>query len=359
MEKEFRDKLSLVRKLLASRGYDGGFVESPLNLAWLTAGRFFVNITTPLAGTVVWIGPNESVLIASNIEGSRLWQEEGVAEVCDRVLTYPWHDGLKMRELKQSCAGGWRTATDGLLSEEFKRLRLVLTDVEEARYARLGQMAADALESVCQTFEPGETEFQVAGRLSKACQERGVEPVLCLVGADARAFAYRHPLPTANTLERYAVLALGARKWGLVVSLTRAVHFGPAPQKLRNRQQAVTEVDAVMISASRPGMALNQILRSGAEAYARLGYPGEWTAHHQGGVSGYQSREIKATPKSTFVLALDQAVAWNPSIRGTKSEDTVLLKADGPRILTRTGMFPEAVVTVGEDRIARPLILER
>ncbi|WP_240985954.1 M24 family metallopeptidase [Acididesulfobacillus acetoxydans] len=359
MEREVQDKLGLVRKMLARLGYDGVFVESPLNLAWLTAGRFFVNITAPLAGTVIWIGSDESVLIANNIEASRLWLEEGIAGACNRILSYPWYEESRMRELKQSCAEGWRTATDGTLSEEFQKLRLVLNASEEARFASLGQMAAQALESVCQVFEPGETEFRVAGRLSKACQERGLEPVLCLVGADARALAYRHPLPTANPVERYAVIALGARKWGLVASLTRAVHFGPLPGELRERQEAVVEVDAVMISASRPGTRLNRVLRSGAEAYARLGYPGEWTAHHQGGVAGYQSREIKATPESTFVLAVDQALAWNPSIRGTKSEDTILLGANGPRMLTRTELFPEVVVTVGDERIARPLILER
>ncbi|MDA0733382.1 MAG: hypothetical protein O2909_12165 [Chloroflexi bacterium] len=44
------------------------------------------------------------------------------------------------------------------------------------------------------------------------------------------------------------------------------------------------------------------------------------------------------------------------SITGTKSEDTVLLTADGPEVLTRTGEWPEIKVDLPIGTLCRPAI---
>lgn len=36
----------------------------------------------------------------------------------------------------------------------------------------------------------------------------------------------------------------------------------------------------------------------------------------------------------------DQAFAWNPSITGTKSEDTILCRQDGPEIMGLSDNWP-------------------
>src|SRR4029079_15897020 len=54
-------------------------------------------------------------------------------------------------------------------------------------------------------------------------------------------------------------------------------------------------------------------------------YPGEERKHHQGGAIGYRAREWVAHPGSAEVVQPRQAFAWNPTITGTKIEDTALL----------------------------------
>ena len=56
-----------------------------------------------------------------------------------------------------------------------------------------------------------------------------------LIATDERIFNFRHPLPTAKKLERYAMLILCGRQHGLVCSITRLVHFGHLPEEIQKK----------------------------------------------------------------------------------------------------------------------------
>ena len=69
-------------------------------------------------------------------------------------------------------------------------------------------------------------------------------------------------------------------------------------------------------------MTRQRTLRSAAKAYAEKGFADEIDLHHQGGAAGYRTREWVAHPNANDVVRNDQAFAWNPSITGTKVEET-------------------------------------
>jgi len=85
----------------------------------------------------------------------------------------------------------------------------------------------------------------------------------------------------------------------------------------------------------------------------------QWHYHHQGGMAGYNSREFKATMQCEEKVAINQAYAWNPSIAGTKSEDTILITKDGPVIVTKAIQYPVKEVEYENQFILRPDILVR
>ena len=154
------------------------------------------------------------------------------------------------------------------------------------------------------------------------------------------------------------MLVLCGRRWGLVASVTRFVHFGPLSDRLRRKQDAVAKVDATFIAASQPGARVAEIFRRAIEAYGETGYPEEWKLHHQGGAAGYEPREYVATLNSTEEVCAGQAFAWNPSITGTKSEDTIIVNEKGCEIITAMGDWPQIPVQVEGQLIERPAILE-
>jgi antitoxin VapB len=305
--------------------------------------------------------PAGRYLIANNIEAPRLENEEKLAGKDWEFRVHLWHEHPSVIA---QLTGGLRLGADvpypGAkdLSPDLGRLRAQLAPEEGERFRELGRLCALAMDSAARAVRPGMSEFEIASLLSREAEQRGVQAIVNLIGTDERIFNYRHPLPTAKLLDRYAMLVLCGRKWGLVASLTRLVHFGPLPAEVRQKAGAVARIDAAFLAATRPGKSIGDVLQSGIDAYARAGYPEEWHFHHQGGPAGYEAREYIAVPGMPEPVVTGQAYAWNPSITGAKSEDTILVGEHGNEILTATPGWPTLEAEASGTVFQRPAILE-
>ena len=299
-------------------------------LAWLLGGTEPRVLTAPERGNcTVVVTAERTVVVANNIEAPRLRAEE-IGELPLEWAIYNWWEAPPA-----VVPAGTRVATEIPV-----RLRLTLCDAEIARAVELGRQAAEALEATACSLEPGLAEHQIAARMAEQTLNRGLVPVGLFVAADERGKQFRHPIPTAKVAHRNAILSLVARRGGLHVSLTRTISFGPACDEMLRRHGAAAHVHAAMLAASRPGVTLGATLATAQRSYEEQGFPDEWQHHHQGGLAGYEPRELRATPGATHVLEAGQLVAWNPTIRGAKSEETALVTAAGPRLLTRTDGWP-------------------
>jgi len=223
----------------------------------------------------------------------------------------------------------------------------------------VGLLAGQAMEVVGYKLKRGWTEIQTAAELSKELVIRGLEASVVLVAADERLRRFRHPLPTAHKIKQTVMMVVCAKGHGLIANLTRLVHFGPLSLDLKLRHRACLSVECALWAASRPGVEAGLAFRAGAAEYSLQGFPGEWKKHHQGGPTGYETRDYLATLGERRKLQLNQAIAWNPSITGTKSEDTVLATSKGLELLTPTPRWPMVKVEYGGQKYLRPDILER
>jgi antitoxin VapB len=219
-------------------------------------------------------------------------------------------------------------------------MRAALHDTEIARFRWLGAHTAEATTEVLKSLQPGMTEFEMEGLVAQALLRRGILPSVYLMAADERIFNYKHAAARGRRLEKYGMLNLCARKWGLTVSITRFAHFGALPGELDDRFRASAQVNAALLDATRVGGTSAELFRVAADAYAREGFAGEEQLHHQGGATGYGEREWLATPDGKETVVDNQAFAWNPSIRGGKVEDTVLLRDGKIELLTPTPELP-------------------
>jgi len=360
--REFSEKQDRIQALLEERKVDALFLHRVSSFAWATCGvASYVNTATTNGEAALLMTPSARYLVTSNIETTRLEQEEKLAAQGWEFRVVPWHEAQDTvaeltRGLRLGTDGPYPSATD--LSADLACLRAHLTPEEGKRFRALGRLCAEAMDSAVRAVRPGQTEYQIAGLLAREAEGRGVQAIVNLIATDERIFAFRHPLPTGKELERYAMLVLCGRRWGLVCSLTRLVHFGRLPHEVRRKQEAVAQVDATFIAASRPGARISDIFKKAVETYKQVGYPDEWKLHHQGGLAGYEPREHVATPTSPQVARPGQVFAWNPSITGTKSEDTIIVNEKGYEIITAVGDWPQIPVQVEGQLIERPAILE-
>ncbi|HEU5057396.1 MAG TPA: M24 family metallopeptidase, partial [Kofleriaceae bacterium] len=272
-----------------------------------------------------------------------------------------WHEpGDPTAALTRGLAVGADCPLPGAvdLGGEIGALRAQLVAAEGARFRELARRSAAAMDAAVRAIRPGMGERQIASLLAGETALRGVWPVVDLVATDERIRRFRHPLPVDKALERHAMVVLCGRKWGLVCSLTRFVHFGRLPDDLRRRQEAVARVDATFIAATRPGAAVKDVFARALEAYRQTGFAEEWTLHHQGGAAGYEPREYVGRPDSRETVAAGQAFAWNPSITGAKSEDTILVGGDRNEVMSEIAGWPAVEAVIDGASWRRPAVLE-
>jgi hypothetical protein len=110
---------------------------------------------------------------------------------------------------------------------------------------------------------------------------------------------------------------------------------------------------------TRPGVPVKEVLQKGIDAYREKGYPEEWQLHHQGGSIGYTGRDYRVNFKTPDLVQENQAFTWNPSITGTKSEDTILATSKGPEMITKPILYPTLSMIVAGITFTRPTILEK
>lgn len=362
---EVLEKEQRIRELLEERELDAVVLATVGNFAWVTCGGSnYVGIASDTGVAVAVINRDRKYIVTDNIEYPRLAEEENLAEQGFELLQCDWHANRRNELIRQAAGGdriGWDAPSGSAVdvSEAMDACRRNLTIKEIQRYTILGQETADCVDRTARQLARGMTENEIGGLMNGLLTVRGIVPNVTLIAADERIRRYRHPLPTDNKLERYVMLVTGARKWGLYISMTRLVHFGPLPPDLRIKHEAVTRVDATFITGTVPGARTGDIFSRAVEAYRDTGFPTEWQLHHQGGATGYKGREGRTTIASNDIVGENQAFGWNPSITGTKSEDTIVATPDGPFILSEIAGWPMVDVEIDGKTERRPWILVR
>ncbi|RRA49016.1 Xaa-Pro peptidase family protein [Acidipila sp. EB88] len=347
-QSELQHKLTRLEQWLQASGYDAVLLRRHENLAWISAGEIQARVgilseTGVLA--LLLLRDGRRFALAPSNEAPRMQAEELVG-LGYELITGPWHAFNVADEATR--LGGARVATDAPAASlpvvSLAALRAPLLPAEIARFRELGRHTADAVAHTLLALQPGVSEYEMEAWLAERLLREGIFPSVLLMAVDDRILSYKHAVARGATLQRFGMLNLCTRRWGLVVSITRFVHFGKLPTELARGFQTAALVNAALQHATRNGATAASLFETAAAAYAQAGFPGEEQLHHQGGACGYLEREWVATPGGTQQVRTPEAYAWNPSSRGGKVEDTTLAIADGTHghieLLTPTPTLP-------------------
>lgn len=341
---ELEAKHNQIVEWLRSESLDGILIKRNENIAWLTGGAVEVRVLTPnetgVAALLITAEGKRYYLTTAN-EAPRLHDEEFGALDFEPVI-FPWYADDTDQQALELARGQVASDTPipGFAHTHLHHLRASLQETEIARFRWLGVETAKAVTAVLHQLKPGQTEYEMEAAVASALLSRGILPSVYLMAADERILKYKHAVARGNKIDKYAMINLCARKWGLTVSITRFAHFGPLPSDLEGKFRAAAQINAALLDTSREGTTSAQLFQIAKDAYAREGFPGDEQFHHQGGPTGYWEREWLATPEGKQKVVNNQAFAWNPSIRGGKIEDTVLLHNGQIELLTPTPELP-------------------
>ncbi|MBI4966244.1 MAG: M24 family metallopeptidase [Desulfomonile tiedjei] len=362
---EIKEKERRVRVFLEQKGLGGLLLKRQANFSWMTAGGLnLVGITTEVGAASLLITRDAKFVICNNIEAPRIMEEERLEAQGFTAKPFPWHEDHEISIVKELVRDG-PLGSDvpfpnaSVQVEEIARLRYSLTPEEHERYRWLGEKVSLALESTLMETRRGEKESEVVGRLCKELWKDRIDPITLMSAADDRVSRFRHPIPTEKTVESYLMVSVNARKWGLIVSLTRFVHFGKPSKDLKDKYHANVFIDCAFMAATRPGVPAKDVLRKGIQAYEKMGYGEEWKLHHQGGSIGYTGRDYRTSFDTPDIVQETQAFTWNPSITGTKSEDTIVATSNGTEMITKPMIYPTLSVEAEGVVFARPDFLQK
>jgi Xaa-Pro dipeptidase len=355
----------------------GLVLTGPAAVAW-AGGGIAPPVDRTAAVDLVWavFTATTAALITTRVEAERITDEyDPAAHGFAELSVVPWQHADAFVTAAEDLAGvpASRLAADGHpafghdVSDDLIGLRLALSAPERAELASLGHDAAAALQSALACWQPGERDLDIQARCAAHLEAAGADAPVLIVGGDDRLARYRHPMAAGVPVRRTVMAVVVARRAGLHVAATRFASAGPVDPAYTGLRRRVLAIDDAVLSTCRPGATYGDALTALDAAYARVGAPGEWAGHYQGGPIGFAQREFELAPDQDGArwyrepVAAGHAVAWNPSLPGgAKTEDTYLVTdAGGLELVTRAPGWPaESAESADGRQPPRPGVLE-
>lgn len=362
--REFDIKLKRVRGLLEREKLYGIYIKRQDNFAWLTCGRINYVAIGDMGNCGLLVTREALYAITNNIEARRMKEEEQLEELGFEMRAGVWYDNHFEADTIREICGDRPVARDfgpegQNIAGKLQQQRFSLTDEEIQRYLEGGAIVSRLVEETAATVRPGETEWSVTARLAERAKCEGLEALSLFCGSDERISRYRHAIATDHIIRERVQMGGNMRYKGLVICLTRYVNFVPVSEKLRKQYYDNVMIDCTMIGETIVGESYQRPFLAGKKAYEELGYADEFQKHHQGGPIGYVPRDYRIDFSHQGTILKNQAFCWNPSITGTKSEDTIIVTEDGPVFVTRPYLYPRFEVKVGNRSYVRTEILEK
>ena len=339
---EIDEKVDRLARLAASRRLGGILLNTQPNFAWLTGGRSnqIDGSRENGSGSLLVSARGERFVVANNIEMPRL-QEEALAGLGFSPREYLWtqeqaESGHADRHARRPRCAARSAATTRCRAARRWRLR----SRRRARRSRRPKSIATA-RSAATSAALSATCAERSFRTSRKSRSRSAWPrawrasarraIVTLVAADDRMGRFRHPVPTPAQWHQQVMVVVCAQRQGLVAALSRIVVAGRVPDALEARTAATAE--RLRAAARRDDARRHRrgALSGGGARLRRRRVSVRRIAPSPGRGHGLSLARVDRAPASRDTVQARQAFAWNPSVTGTKVEETMLVHERGLR----------------------------
>ena len=224
---------------------------------------------------------------------------------------------------------------------ESLRMRKDATELAQMRLA--ANLASELVQSAIKLLKPGIREFEVGAEIEYQMRKRGASgPAFETIVAFGERTALPHARPTAKRLRKneLVVLDLGAILGHYCSDITRTVHVGRAPKRVRTWYQAVLEAQKAAIETARSGAACGDVDGAARQVLAghRLDHLFVHSTGHGLGLEVHEDPRVARGQKRRLepgnVITIEPGV-YSAGIGGIRIEDDVAIHAGRTEVLTR------------------------
>jgi len=228
----------------------------------------------------------------------------------------------------------------GLVEER----RMVKSAVEIEKIRGSVRLNSEAYQRVIRRVRPGVRELDIAAEIEYQMKMLGAEkPAFDTIVAAKDRSALPHAHPTGYRLvgNELLLIDMGASLEGYSSDMTRTVHLGPPPKRIKQIYAAVLEAQLAGIDAVRPGATAGSVDRATRRTLKKYGMEKAFV-HSTGHGLGLEIHEPPRLGKNDkTILAPGMAITIEPGVYlegqgGIRIEDTVLVTSTGCEILTPT-----------------------
>jgi Xaa-Pro aminopeptidase len=225
-----------------------------------------------------------------------------------------------------------------------EELRMVKDEAEIELIARACAITAQALSAVLPAIRPGQTERGLAILLERSMIDHGAEALAFdTIVAGGPNGAIPHHVPGARPFAAGDLITIdcGARYGGYHADLTRTVALGEPAAWQREIYQIVETAQRAGVDAATPGADVSVVDAAARDLIAAAGH-GDHFGHGVGHGVGLEVHEDPSVGYGkTGTLAGGVPITVEPGIYlpgrgGVRIEDTLVVRAARPQVLTNT-----------------------
>ena len=214
-------------------------------------------------------------------------------------------------------------------------------DADEYNKLKRNALTADtAMQAAWAVMRVGMSEDEVADVVRTAFKTQGAAPLFYIVGAGGNgAFPHHHTGETILKSGDAVVMDIGGAMGGYSSDMTRMAVMGTAPDGYQEVHEIVERAVQAAMHAAKPGVRAHVVDDAARGVIIAAGY-GEYFMHRTGHGMGIEVHETPYVTASSQTI-LDEGMVFSiepgiylPGRFGIRLEDIVILRKDGPEILS-------------------------